>query len=142
MGNACNNNKRGDKTAEYGSQFHQVDSERNSLLTTNKNSSNTNKDSTVCVIEADLMGLPYLAHRASQQLYCHRLHYLVMSLEVDNLIGVATPIRYTTFCFGVGFGVEIQEEKNGHNVVTLAILNVFGRHRYAPTLLSPMKFYR
>lgn len=60
--------------------------------------SNTNKDSMVYVIEADLMGLPYLAHRASYQLYC--LRYLVMSLEVDNLIGVVTPIRYTTFCFG------------------------------------------
>lgn len=73
-----------------------VDSCECVLLTRNKNSSNTNKDSTVCVIEADLMGLPYLAHRASYQLYC--LRYLVMNLEVDNLIGAATPIRYTTFC--------------------------------------------
>lgn len=63
-------------------------------LTMSKSSSNTNKDSTVCVI--DLMGRPCLVHRVLQQQLNRHRRYLEMSHEVDNWI-VAAPIRCTTF---------------------------------------------
>lgn len=64
-------------------------------LTMSTSSSNTNIDSTVYVIVADLMGHPYYLWRCA----LHHLRYLVMIHEADNLhlFGAATPIRYTTF---------------------------------------------